>query len=152
VTSWLWTIDGDVFSDAHPATHVTVDSAGEYEICLIIETTAGCIDTFCKTVHVEEEQGDCHAEFTYTVDGNTINLDGSSSSDNITSWQWTLNGDIFSDSHPTTHVTVDSAGEYVVCLIIETASGCTDTFCNVIHVENESGGCDANFTYEVDGE
>jgi len=136
---WLWTLDGDIFSDSHPGTHVTVDGAGEYEVCLIIETSSGCVDTFCAVINVEGMPGDCEAIFTYEIDGETIFLNGSSSSGDVVSWHWFNGGDMFSDDGPEAHITVGDAGDYEICLVIETADGCVDTFCQTITVEQLEG-------------
>src|SRR3989442_131744 len=47
---------GDFFSDAGPETHHEGNDSGEYEICLIIETAGGCVDTFCDHILVENFQ------------------------------------------------------------------------------------------------
>ncbi|HYV95379.1 MAG TPA: hypothetical protein VE978_26635, partial [Chitinophagales bacterium] len=150
VTHWLWYINGNLFSDAGPQTHHLVNDSGTYEICLIITTSSGCIDTFCHDVIVEPLQDDCAACFTSSVDGFTINLDGSCSTGDVAHWLWYINGYLFSDAGPQTHTIVDS-GTYVICLITTTASGCIDTVCHEIYVEQQQGDCEACFTYLLDG-
>ncbi|MGB3074789.1 MAG: hypothetical protein WBB36_05690, partial [Chitinophagales bacterium] len=138
VVSWHWFANNDLFSDAGPETNITVNEPGEYQICLVIETAAGCVDTFCHGVVVEEPQGDCEAHFTWSVDGFTIFLNGNSSTGDVVSWHWYINNDLFSDgSEP--HITVNEYGEYQICLVIETASGCVDTFCHGVVIEEPQG-------------
>ncbi len=113
-----------------------VNEPGEYQLCLVIETASGCTDTFCHGILVPEPQGDCEAHFTWIVEGFTIFLNGSSSTGgDVVSWHWYLNNDLFSDNGPQTDVVVNEPGEYQLCLVIETASGCTDTFCHEIIIE-----------------
>ncbi|HYV92811.1 MAG TPA: T9SS type A sorting domain-containing protein, partial [Chitinophagales bacterium] len=150
VAHWAWYINGDFFSDDGPEAHHTVIEAGTYVICLITTTASGCIDTVCEEIHVEQQQGDCEACFTYSLDGFTINLDGSCSTGDVAHWAWYINGDFFSDDGPEAHHTVIEAGTYVICLITTTASGCIDTVCEEIHVEQQ-GDCEACFTYSLDG-
>ena len=151
VTHWQWYINGELFSDAGPETHHTVGASGEYEICLVITTASGCIDTICQNVNVESQQGDCNACFTSSVDGLTIYLDGSCSTGDVTHWQWYINGELFSDAGPETHHTVGASGEYEICLVITTASGCIDTICQQVNVEEQQSDCEACFTYWFDG-
>ncbi|MBX7110212.1 MAG: T9SS type A sorting domain-containing protein, partial [Chitinophagales bacterium] len=152
VVSWHWYINNDLFSDSGPETDVIVDEPGEYQICLVIETAAGCVDTFCHGVMVEAPQGDCEAHFTWNVEGYTIFLNGSSSAGgDVVSWHWYINNDLFSDSGPETDVIVDEPGEYQICLVIETAAGCVDTFCHGVMVEAPQGDCEAHFTWNVEG-
>src|SRR4029077_16820938 len=114
VTQWMWYINGDLFSDAGPQTHTIADS-GTYTICLITTTASACVDTVCETVNVGQSQGDCEGCFTYSVDGYTINLDGSCSTGDAVHWQWYINGDLFSDDGPQTHHIVSDTGTYHVC-------------------------------------
>ena len=151
ITSWHWFINNDFFSDAGPETHITVADTGEYWICLVIETASGCVDTFCHGVNVEAVGNNCEAAFTWNVDGFTINLNGNTSSGDVVSWHWYINNDLFSDAGPETHITVGDTGEYWICLVIETASGCVDTFCHGVNVEAVGNNCEAAFTWNVDG-
>ncbi len=145
VISWHWYINNDLFSDNGPQTDVVVNEPGEYQLCLVIETASGCTDTFCHGILVPEPQGDCEAHFTWTVEGFTIFLNGSSSTGgDVVSWHWYLNNDLFSDNGPQTDVAVNEPGEYQICLVIETASGCTDTFCHGILVPEPQGECEAH--------
>jgi hypothetical protein len=74
------------------------------------------------------------------LDGYTIHLNGSCSTDDVAHWAWYINGDLFSDDGPETHHEVNAAGEYEICLINETAGGCIDTFCDHVTIQDFQGG------------
>jgi len=75
VTSWNWFKNDDLVSDTGPETHILWMSRVPMEICLIIETANGCVDTTCESITVENQQDDCEACFTASVDGETVYLD-----------------------------------------------------------------------------
>ena len=151
ISQWRWYMNGDLFSDTPLQTHKTVSEYGEYEFCLVIETFAGCTDTFCQTISVEPSDGDCEAHFSWWLDGNTIHLNGSESTGDVVSWHWYLDEDLFSDAGPETQVTAGESGEHHICLVIETATGCVDTLCQAVVIDPQNGDCQAHFSWTIDG-
>ena len=151
VTSWHWLIDGEVFSDDAHETHATVEHPGTYEFCLIIETTDGCIDTSCHLITFEGIAEPCHSAMTFTVEGLTIYMDGSTSTGDIASWHWLVDGEVFSDDAHETHTTVEHPGTFEFCLIIETTDGCIDTSCHLITVDEIAEPCHASLSFIVEG-
>ncbi len=80
----------------------------------------------------------CTASFNYDINGTTINfwdMSYASDSSNIISWSWSFGDDSTSTEENPMH-TYSSYGTYYVCLTITTNSGCTDTYCDSIVVEN----------------
>ena len=149
VNSWHWLIDGEVFSDDAHETHATVEHPGTYEFCLIIETTDGCIDTSCHLITFEGIAEPCHSAMTFTVEGLTIYMDGSTSTGDIASWHWLVDGEVFSDDAHETHTTVEHPGTFEFCLIIETTDGCIDTSCHLITVDEIAEPCHASLSFIV---
>ncbi len=123
----------------------TYASSGTYNSCLIIFNTAGCVDTFCKTITVTGVTV-CNASFTYTNQQNYYFFQNSSTGNGL-SYYWSFgDGDTSALQNPT-HAY--SAGTYNVCLSIA-GTNCQDSYCDSITVSNTSA-CSASFSYTVSG-
>jgi len=150
ITSWSWTFGDGGTSDNHAPTHI-YDQPGTYQVCLTIHDNFGCEDTYCHAVIVQQiAPGDCVAFFEYTQTPNSLSVhffDGSESDHNITSWYWTFGDGDVSDNHAPTHI-YDAPGTYEVCLTITDNTGCTDTYCHAVIVQQmPPGDCVAFFEY-----
>lgn len=140
------------FGDGTTGSGETVDhlyaEPGVYEVCLTIET-AECSSTECYAVVVEGAGGDCSSDFEFDADGLSVHFfetaDGGG--DDIISYMWTFGDGSISDAPNPIH-TYTEPGTYAVCLTITTATGCTDTYCFEVSVEEDAGPCAAYF--EVD--
>jgi len=89
----------------------------------------------------------CSADYRTSINGLTVDFnDTSSANSTITSYFWTFgDGDSSTVTNPT-H-TYSNSGRYKVCLTIESALRCTDTFCDSVQV---TAPCTADYTYTVD--
>lgn len=137
--------------------------AGIYNVCLIIKTSNGCIDTTCLniTVPLPGQSSHCKSKFTFqplpitnVLAGWPVSFNSSASEalqgDSIREriWKWgdgtsNVTGNLIN----TTHVFAQS-GTYNVCLIIRTVNGCSDTTCVTIQVPMQGQlFCKAKFTY-----
>ncbi len=93
--------------------------------------------------------GGCDAEFTWTVNGNTVYFTNLSTGGgpNV-SYVWSFgDGSDSQDLNPT-H-TYASAGVYVVCLYLYESGGICDSICHEIVIGNNLP-CEAYFTYTID--
>lgn len=143
-TEYLWDFgDGDTSEEANPV-HI-YDEPGVYEVCLTI-FSAGCTDTQCYVVYVDEAGGDCLSDYELDLDGLTVHFfetaDGGGSE--IVAWHWSFGDGTESDDPDPIH-TYDEPGVYVVCLTILTADSCESTMCDEILVEGDGGPCEAYF-------
>ena len=154
LSGFVWNFgDGTANDDNFEVTH-TYEQAGTYTVCLLIwNNNTDCEDDYCQTVTLSETTTPtCEAFFAYQSNGLTATLNGNESggSSTITSWQWWLNGTMIGDGSTLTY-TFPEAGEYSVCLAINTADGCTDEYCHGVVVSSGDDPCptlSVDFTYE----
>ncbi len=121
--------------------------SGVYVVCLTIETGAGCVDEFCSEIVVEGAV-DCASHFEWSADGLDVHFYETATGDVVT-YLWHFgDGDISDDANPTHHY--DSAGIYVVCLTITTAT-CSAEYCYTIEITEMEGDCEADFEFSKVG-
>jgi PKD repeat protein len=79
----------------------------------------------------------------YSFSGYAWNTD--SSAINVTSWSWSFgNGSSATGQNPT-GIQLNPAGPNLVCLTIETSTGCSSTYCDTIFTGGGPTGCEALF-------
>jgi PKD repeat protein len=143
--SYTWGFgDGSGMVTANNPSH-TYTANGTYNVTCIFYDSIWCADTVIGTVVVTGiSTPTCDASFTY-VDSNGTFIFNPSTPISGATYSWTLsNGAIYGGQNPV--VTITLPGTYVMCLTIsDTASGCSDTFCDTIIV-TASATCDASFT------
>jgi PKD repeat protein len=160
VNNWSFG-DGGNSSATNPT--YTYSSAGTYTVCLTAyyqDSTGGfCIDTLCQPVTVQGGGGtSCDADFTWTVSGNTVFFNNTSTGTNMNDWSFG-DGGYSGATNPT--YTYSSPGTYWVCLYSYYSDSlqttCSDSTCYQITVQDSTGGggsgssCDADFTWTVSG-
>ncbi len=130
----------------------TYPQPGIYNVCLTIVSASGCRDSLCYPFSVAAPLN-CHAFYSTSRDSvnnipNTVRFNSSlsTSTDSIVSrfWNWgdgtSQGGNVIRPTH-----TFPQIGNYNVCLIIVSTTGCRDTFCTVVSLVNNVGSCNAQF-------
>ena len=136
--------DGNTSTLMNP-TH-TYAGPGDYVVCLTLTTASGCVVTGCQLVSVGGSAG-CSADFgTSSIGPNMVLLIAQQGNYAPSSYTWDLgDGSVVSGVAAYVH-TYAQPGTYLVCLTIaDTASGCTQTVCNVVVVSSGGGFCQADF-------
>ncbi len=156
IVSWSWQFgDGNGSYEQNPI-HM-YNSPGTYAVCLSIVSDGGdCESTYCMDVVVGGGSGsDCQVDFYYYADSlnqHTIQFfDQSDPAGEIVSWFWDFgNGSTSTEQNPM-H-TFGDAGNYVVCLTIQTAGAdsCTSIACQDVLIQGSGGDCQADFYFVVD--
>ena len=148
ITSWMWTMgNGDTVYGNN--VDYTYAAAGAYDICLTIQTSDQCTNSFCQSVNVGSSGGGCNANFYSNQDQGDYKSftfqDQSSPQGGIASWSWNFgDGQTSTVQNPAHTFTAD--GDYNVCLTITDTAGCSSSWCNNLGVWGNSGsGCQANF-------
>lgn len=147
VTSYLWTFGDGGISTTPNAVH-TYAAPGTYLVCLTITTAGGCVDTTCQAILVTSP-GACNANFIAVPDS----LPGAyyflnTSTGNYTSVLWDFGDGTFSPSLGNNWHMYNSAGIYYVCLTIsDSATGCSDTYCDSLYIQQPST---CSFTWQPD--
>ncbi len=150
INSWKWDLgDGTFSNDQNPIHKYT--AGGQYKVCLEIETTDSCTNSFCTSIDVGEQQSnDCKPDFMDTNNGNkSFTFDNKSTVTNGT-FSWDLGDGSKYNTSSINHQFTDT-GYYNVCLAIE-GNNCKDTLCRQIHVtqSQQSSGCQPDFSFHQD--
>lgn len=146
VTSWSWYFsDGTTASGQNPV-H-TFPSSGYWTACLFITTSSGCSDSTCQQVYIAGPISACQPYFSYSyLSGNTIGFNNQSVG-NPTNYYWNFGDGATSTQENPLH-NYSQNGTYYVCLtIIDSAFGCTATYCDTVIIGNILGNCSAQFQY-----
>ncbi|HEY3387201.1 MAG TPA: PKD domain-containing protein [Saprospiraceae bacterium] len=149
IISYSWTFGDGGTSDNNDPYH-TYDEPGVYLVCLVIHDSEGCVSDVCHEVTVNEIESECHANFTWEQFDGTYEVDftnTSTSDHDIVSFQWFF-GDGSQGDGPNPSHHYDEPGVYNVCLVITNEVGCVSEECHQVHVEETTGECHAQFTWE----
>ena len=121
----------------------TYSVAGNYSVTLIVTDTCGGSDTISKNVQVCDKP---IAVINYSINGLTVNYDGSASVGAV-AFYWDLGNGIFNTtSNPT--FTYSSKGTYNISLVVTNDCGDTDTaFATIIICDEPT----SFFTYKILG-
>lgn len=131
--TWTWDFGDGTTGEGSQLIH-TYAEAGTYTVCLTISNEAGCDDTVCQDILVQESPWDqCYAEFSFystdgtaTTPGNTFQFEDWSSND-VVAWQWDFGDGTSSSEQNPIHTYED--GMYTACLTVVTADGCVSDMC-----------------------
>lgn len=127
IISRLWHFgDGGTSTNFDP--WHTYYHAGVYNVCLTIETSTNCTSTFCDSITVGSNTGNCENWITYTSNGGfTYTFEGHTHSIYPTTYTWDM-GDSTAGltGHVVTH-TYAAAGIYTVTLTTVDSTGCAWT-------------------------
>ncbi len=157
IVSYEWSFGDGATSDAANPVHEYAE-AGTYLVCLTIITNDSCVSTFCDEITVETGGGgggDCNADYSVISmelipDGWLVNFNNESTAGgDIVSVLWYFGDGTTAETFDAEHIYTE-AGTYVVCVVITTADGCTDEFCDEIFIGGD-GDCEADFNWEDDG-
>lgn len=134
IVSWDWDFNNSGTSNI-PNTSTIYDSAGTYNVSLIVTSTNGCMDTLIQPVLIYSiptalfgVNGVCVGANSLFIDSSTVN--GSS----ISSWLWDF-GDGGSDAVQNPVYTYINSGMFNVELIVQSAQGCWDTISGSVSIQ-----------------
>jgi gliding motility-associated-like protein len=134
ISTWQWDFN-DGNSDTSPNTSNVFDSAGVYNVSLIVTSSNGCVDTLVQPVLVYSfpvanffVNGVCQGVNSSFVDSSTVS--GSS----IGNWQWNF-GDAATDTAQNPIHIYANSGNYDVDLIVQSVQGCYDTITKTIFIQ-----------------
>jgi PKD repeat protein len=147
--TYYWTFGDNTSSTAQHPTH-TYNSAGTYQVCLVVSTPNNCTHTYCQNVVITSSTPPCEAYFTYSINGNVVTFTNASNTLNINAtYLWTFGDGSDASTVNATH-TYANPGTYQACLYVITPNNCRDTICKSITITNTIP-CEANFTYSING-
>ncbi|MEP6700512.1 MAG: PKD domain-containing protein, partial [Bacteroidota bacterium] len=115
----------------------TYPAPGVYRACVSIRFQNGCNAEECKEVVIRPSTNICGGYMTDSlVAPRTFKFKGFSihnPTDEATGYHWTFGDGSTGAGREVTH-TYNNAGEYRVCLVINTRSGCETRICNTVRV------------------
>ncbi|MBK9400322.1 MAG: PKD domain-containing protein [Bacteroidetes bacterium] len=147
VSSWAWYFsDGTTATGQNPV-H-TFPSSGYWTACLFITTSNGCMDSTCQQVYIAGPISACQPYFTSNLGANNTVYFTDQSVGSPTNYYWNFgDGSANSTQMNPVHQYAQN-GTYYVCLtIIDSAFGCTATYCDTVIIGNIIGNCNAQFQY-----
>lgn len=134
ITSWSWDFNNSLV-DNTPNTSTVYDTAGTYNVSLIVTSANGCVDTLIQPVLIYSipnadfgVNGVCEGVNSLFVDSSSVN--GST----IGSWQWDF-GDGGNDTTQNPVYAYSSSGTYTVNLIVQSVQGCWDTISYPVSIQ-----------------
>jgi len=128
-TSWVWDFGDGAYSEFQNPYH-TYSTNGTYTVCLTA-TGAGGSDTWCDDVTITANDVAPVADFTYTIDKNTISFNDNSVG-TTTEWLWDFGDGSFSALQNPSH-TYLNAEAYYVCFTASNMFG-ANTICRSVNL------------------
>jgi len=155
ITGYQWTFGDGTSSSAFQPQHTYMNSAnpmfpfnipGMVQVCLTVSAFDGtncCVETYCRDVFVDCEQGDCQIQpgYSYVVDAANCSIDFTgfmnASNRQVSSWNWDFGDGTTGVGQNATHV-FSKSGTYTVCLETTGQDGfggcCTGQQCQTITI------------------
>jgi gliding motility-associated-like protein len=134
IVSWSWDFNNSLVDNV-PNTSTVYNTAGTYNVSLIVSSANGCVDTLVQPVLVYDfpnanfgVNGVCEGVNSLFIDSSTVN--GS----NIASWIWDF-GDGGTDTTQNPIYGYTNSGSYTVNLIVQSAQGCWDTISGLVSIQ-----------------
>lgn len=132
---WYFDVDNDLFatSNAYSPTFTYPDT-GTYTVMLIAEPGDKCVDTLVRQIRVVRKGIDADFSFLFPTCKDSLALQVTDKSKDsvsmIVSWDWRLTSGssrIHLSDKPSPSFTLDTAGVWILRLIVTSENGCRDT-------------------------
>jgi len=134
-TEYLWDFgDGNTSNQAYPWHQYAQN--GTYLVCLTI-TGPNCQDSFCDTVYVGQNSGNCYAGFSSSGITPVGYHFYANSQDSNYSYSWTINGQSAGDNGYQLYVPGFVNGTHEICLTVSDGV-CSDSQCQTFFVNPDS--------------
>jgi PKD repeat protein len=149
--------DGATSTEIYPYHQYEV--SGTYNVCLTV-TSENCFQNTCQEVYIPESNvipndTSCYAGFVISQENPfAVSVINTTSGNDLT-FNWTISSGFLTISaagaYPT--MTIESTGNYSLCLTVTNANGCTSTFCDSIIIGDNGligGRLSAGFVINVE--
>ena len=133
----------------------TYNANGGYTVCLTIMDSAGCSDTWCDSILVQNASGGGNVTSLFSTNIDTCEVtftDLSTGTGGITSWSWSFGDGSGSSLQNPVH-NYSGSGPYVACLTATNASAQTHTSCQTLNLplcNNSQPPCSASYYWVHD--
>lgn len=153
-TLYQWWMDGTALTNPNPNTGYTVSgvSSGNHTFCLYVYANQNTFcDSACQTVSVTSSQpcSNTVANFTYTLNGNTLSLNAGTAYPTGTKFQWWLDGtaSAMAPTYSQYSYSNVSYGTHNVCLYVYAAN--STAFCDSMCVTINVTSCGVNSGFQT---
>ncbi len=132
----FWDFGDGTTSDVSSPLH-TFSKPGKYNVCLQIETSAGCSSKYCDELEVIDSIGNCvlAPKFQYRKDGANCTIiyftNASTPAGNDAHFTWNF-GDGTSSHDLSPRHEYAKPGKYYVCLVEEVGANCRKEYCDSV--------------------
>ncbi|MBC7884210.1 MAG: PKD domain-containing protein, partial [Saprospiraceae bacterium] len=151
VKDWFWYFGDNAINNGQEVKH-TFEKNGEYNVCLKILTTSGCIGSVCKKINIGTIVSSCDlkADYAFKVEG-TTGVFTAKSNDVNAKYYWQIANQTSQYNGIEVKIPFEKAGVYEVCLIaLNQSETCKVLVCKKVEI-GATCGWEADFTYENDG-
>jgi PKD repeat protein len=147
---WSWTFGDGNTSTAQSPTHIyTTD--GVYDVSLIVVSADGCTDTVVHNGLVEVDRVEANFVSSASTGCAPQPAYFTDNSYNATSWQWNFGNGASSNIQDPIQIYY-AGGNYDVELIVESATGCTDTMSSSISIMGPLAAFELSDTIYCEGD
>lgn len=151
ISSYLWFSNGLAYGNSNTAT-IDANGLDSLSLCLTINTTNGCSDTYCSGVYVGDAPT-CNADFYTAVDANTVSFTNTSTGDDLTAYFWDFGDGATASTLNATHTYPTSDATYTACLTVYGSENpdtsmydCTNIVCHDVTIGSGGGTeCEVSF-------
>jgi hypothetical protein len=126
-----WEISGNEVGNTEILNYEFSDY-GTYNICLIIETDFGCIDTTCQEITLIDTT-QCEVNFNTNLNHQFAEFTTEASGAVPYTYLWTINDEPVGNQSQLNYE-FPATGSYTVCVNLTTSTGCETNFCETISI------------------
>lgn len=126
-----WEIDG-LFAGNNEILEYNFTEFGTYNVCLIIETATGCIDTTCQLITIPDTVN-CEVEFNTNLNHQFAEFSATASGATPFTYNWTIN-DEPQGNESTLIFEFSESGTYSICVYLTASNGCETSYCEDITI------------------
>jgi PKD repeat protein len=133
---YTWYLNSEPVGDSTQL-ELSFEEEGWYSVCIEAEDGNACLSEYCDSIYVELPDT-CSASFEYNLEEFTGQFDATVSGETPITYHWTIDDmPVSNDDSLVYEFPVN--GEYTICLSIETATGCADTYCETLNIDASNG-------------
>jgi hypothetical protein len=147
-----WTVNGNPITGTNDPTY-TAPGPGTYIVCMaVVDPTCMINNTFyhCDTIVIPSVG--CNYNFTYTLSGDSIQLNNTPQVQSPATISWTVNGNPITGTNDPLYI-APGPGTYMICMTVVDMNcqpNPTTYVCDTIVIPTT--GCNYNFTYTLSGD
>ncbi len=138
ITSYQWTTTGGTLPTNTSTPSIDVNQPGDYTLTVMNNSVSPpCSHSQTVTITAAGVNAMVIGPLVIDCDGNDITLDGSTSTGNISSYQWTTNGGVLPSTTNTPSIDINEPGDYTLTVFDNSVSPPCEDFETVTIISSE---------------